>query len=826
MRILARRPWWSPGYINILPPVRRRDSRRRRAAPPVVAIERLEDRTLLSTFSSVNSVQPLDVTSIDGNTAEKPQSKTWEHAGTWWSVFSTNAGTHVFRLDGTSWTSTLTLSTQDKVKADVVVRGDVAHVLMERGNGTRLASIQYVPSTAAYEFWSERPGLVSLPLGSAPETATIDVDSTGRMWLAYDERNRIDVRYSDAPYAAWSSPITVATGITDDDIAAVVAFGGQVGVLWSDQNTERFGFRVHVDGTDPLLWSANEVPAAQSALDVGGGMADDHINLAAASDGTLYAAIKTSYNRSDLTDIGLLVRRPEGTWDPLYEVDTSGTRPIVQLNEMTGSLLVIYRQADSAGPIVYRESSTSVIAFGDAVTLLSDANLNNPSGTKRPVSTQLVVIAAADGQLGSARVTFGEPVNQAPFVDAGADQMAIASASVSLDGTVFDDGLPNPPATVTTAWTLVSGPGGVSIADPSAVDTMAVFDTVGTYVLRLVADDNELITTDTVTITVNDGSAPITVLLRDGVDGYAGTRDTRIRAAEPDRNLGRSDRLQANGDPDSATLIGWDLSAIPAGSRVVSASITLFVLDDSPHTFEIYALLRPWDELEASFNSAASGVPWQVAGAQGAADRGSIVLGEIHAPAEGTLTVGLNSAGLAVLEAWIADPASSHGFTFQDYVEASNNLALRARNFEVVEERPALTITYLLPDSAEATLLSATSIESAQSSSSDSDTQDAAEAGDRSPIVSPSRIAAEFVARSSAQVLELARAAHYAADALAGLDTTGPLRHAVARSESVGPAEPAISGWRAAGLGEVEPHSAALDSIDAALSDAGLFDLL
>ena len=91
------------------------------------------------------------------------------------------------------------------------------------------------------------------------------------------------MRWSDSPYSTWSSAITIATGVTDDDICAVTAFAGKIGVLWSNQSTQRFGFKYHVDGADPATWSADEVPASQSALNVGAGMADDHINFAVAS---------------------------------------------------------------------------------------------------------------------------------------------------------------------------------------------------------------------------------------------------------------------------------------------------------------------------------------------------------------------------------------------------------------------------------------------------------------------------------------------------------------------------------------------------------------
>lgn len=83
---------------------------------------------------------------------------------------------------------------------------------------------------------------------------------------------------------------------------------------------------------DPLQWMADELPASQSALDVGNRMADDHLIMKVAADGTLYCTVKTSYDTNNFPQISLLVRRPGGTWDDLYLVADSGTRGIALLN--------------------------------------------------------------------------------------------------------------------------------------------------------------------------------------------------------------------------------------------------------------------------------------------------------------------------------------------------------------------------------------------------------------------------------------------------------------------------------------------------------------
>ena len=191
----------------------------------------------------------------------------------------------------------------------------------------------------------------------------------------------------------------IATGINDDDICAVTAFDGKIGVLWSNQNTQRFGFKYHIDGADPSIWSTDEIPASQSAINYGAGMADDHINLAVASDGTIYAAVKTSYDAAGYPRIALLVRRPAGTWDNLYEVAQNGTRGIVILNEVAGKIKVIYTSSDSGPDILYKESPTSAISFGSVNTLMTGGTYNNATSTKQSYSGDVVIMASGGSSL-------------------------------------------------------------------------------------------------------------------------------------------------------------------------------------------------------------------------------------------------------------------------------------------------------------------------------------------------------------------------------------------------------------------------------------------
>jgi hypothetical protein len=92
--------------------------------------------------------------------------------------------------------------------------------------------------------------------------------------------------------------------------------------------------------------------------------------------------------------------------------------------------------------------------------------------------------------------------NLPPLVNAGPDQTIMLPAVANLQGTVGDDGRPNPPDAVTTIWSKVSGPDIVRFADASAAVTTATFSTAGSYVLRLTANDSALSGSDDVAISV------------------------------------------------------------------------------------------------------------------------------------------------------------------------------------------------------------------------------------------------------------------------------------------------------------------------------------
>jgi hypothetical protein len=204
------------------------------------------------------------------------------------------------------------------------------------------------------------------------------------------------------------------------------------------------------------------------------------------------------------------------------------------------------------------------VTFGDASAVDTTATFST-------TGTYVLRLKANDGALTASddlTVTVASPTNAAPTVDAGTDQaVTLPTTTATLDGTVSDDGLPDPPGAVTTTWSKVSGPGTVTFGDASAVDTTATFSSPGTYVLRLTADDGELSTTDTVTITATlAGSQVVEQRIAVGADDAEESATGTVSTGNKDLELVQEKTLQTVG-------LRFRGLALPQGATIVSATV-------------------------------------------------------------------------------------------------------------------------------------------------------------------------------------------------------------------------------------------------------------
>ncbi len=183
----------------------------------------------------------------------------------------------------------------------------------------------------------------------------------------------------------------------------------------------------------------------------------------------------------------------------------AGSNQAIQMPEDTVTLAGSVDDATLTWPVTEvtvswtKVSGPGTVVFSDDEALATDATFST-------YGVYVLRLAASEGALiASDEVTIAvvSKPNAGPTVDAGPDQAIVLPVnSVSLDGDIADDSLPDPPASVSSTWSVASGPGAVAFGNMQSADTTATFGGAGTYMLRLDANDGEYSAYDTVTVTV------------------------------------------------------------------------------------------------------------------------------------------------------------------------------------------------------------------------------------------------------------------------------------------------------------------------------------
>jgi chitodextrinase len=290
----------------------------------------------------------------------------------------------------------------------------------------------------------------------------------------------------------------------------------------------------------------------------------------------------------------------DGVNAEIYEYTTSGTLvahfdvarhgvsdpETVEFNRDNGRLLVLGKSSNNvlvetttAGAVTQTMDVSASPASSPAG--LAHGPASDGSGARRYYIVDRGVDndsdpRAVDGKLFELTAPAGPttPGNLPPTVGAGPDRTVELPNAALLDGSVTDDGLPNPPARTTATWSKVSGPGSVTFADPSAVDTTATISSPGTYVLRLTASDAELSSFDEMSVTATGA-------------GGAASLDVRVSAASDDAeesatgsvSLSSSDLELAFDGSNQAVGIRFTGISIPRGTAIRDAYVQ-FTVDE------------------------------------------------------------------------------------------------------------------------------------------------------------------------------------------------------------------------------------------------------
>lgn len=161
-----------------------------------------------------------------------------------------------------------------------------------------------------------------------------------------------------------------------------------------------------------------------------------------------------------------------------------------------------------------------------------------------------------------------KPTNHAPVVNAGPDLVITLPGTATLNGTATDDGLPAGHA-LAVAWSVASGPGQAGFNPVNRAASVVSFNTPGTYVLRLTANDSELTTSDDVTVVVNPPAPPAVVSINSPADGSTITNRTNFFGSVSEGSTWRLE-YSLNTDSGSNTQV-W--TTLASGSTAVSNAL-------------------------------------------------------------------------------------------------------------------------------------------------------------------------------------------------------------------------------------------------------------
>jgi hypothetical protein len=193
----------------------------------------------------------------------------------------------------------------------------------------------------------------------------------------------------------------------------------------------------------------------------------------------------------------------------------------------------------------------------------------------------------------------------------------------------------------------------------------------------------------------------ILTTFQQGVNGYHGAEDTTLTF--PDGNFHDAWYILIGYKAHNSGLIRYDVSSIPAGSRILCASLSIFGEGWSGAPFDLavgaFYVKRPWIAAEATWYRATEWVPWQAGGCNGPDDRAQSPEFTFIA---NTLGSWYHLNVTHVVDGWVNGSLANYGLALQAldpsdtdnmYFTASDDVGVGGS----IEHRPILTILYVPP---------------------------------------------------------------------------------------------------------------------------------
>ena len=285
-------------------------------------------------------------------TADKPQSKLWYMAKSWWALLPRASGPSLWQRTETGWREHPAVGKALAGlpgRADVWADADEVTAVSVADTSLTVFRLKARPEGSGLRWDAQILAMLAPPAkGQSIETATIARDKTGRWWVASDAGTSICVWSASADGKTWSAPQVLASGTGEDDICTIAVVPGGVGVIWSDQVRDQVALRKHLNGRPANQWESPEIAEA------GNKTADDHLNTALAADSALWVVTKNSVDKIGQPQLVLRIRSPQGQWTnrPFANLESiyQPTRPVIVATPDPGLFLVGYTVHDNTAP--------------------------------------------------------------------------------------------------------------------------------------------------------------------------------------------------------------------------------------------------------------------------------------------------------------------------------------------------------------------------------------------------------------------------------------------------------------------------------------------
>ena len=248
-------------------------------------------------------------------------------------------------------------------------------------------------------------------------------------------------------------------------------------------------------GTLTTLWSEASGPAAVSFANASA----LNTTVSFSQSGT-YVLTLTATSGSLSANSGVTITVNPAPTPPTVSAGSNQTITLPSTASLSGTA-----SPGNAGTLTTLWSEAS----GPAAVTFANASALSTTVSFSQSGTYVLTLTATSGSLSAnSGVTITvNPAPTPPTVSAGSNQTITLPSTASLSGTAS----PGNAGTLTTLWSVVSGPGAATFTNPSSVSTTAAFSLSGTYVLKLTATSGTLSASSNVTITVNPVPTPPTV---------------------------------------------------------------------------------------------------------------------------------------------------------------------------------------------------------------------------------------------------------------------------------------------------------------------------